>query len=174
MCLPDTPKNRAVVQENIRQWADKMDEIINGAIKIEDIYREAAVLYHGTLMAARQPGEYPAPYLETCKAFFELSCTSEYEAIFKSFHDTIAALVDLRSRHVRYSGTLMELCHRLQVNLQPVFFDLLAKARQFRRAIEDSLEYAKDLEKISEERFNGKGLNAWYRPYDPFLGLSCS
>ncbi|KAH7091459.1 hypothetical protein FB567DRAFT_617063 [Paraphoma chrysanthemicola] len=81
----------------------------------EDTYRNIGLLYHCTQLPARQSGNFPQTQLDQIKAWFEISNDLEYEVLFGKIHTAMIYLTDLRSTHLRYSGTTEELVQRARV-----------------------------------------------------------
>lgn len=168
--LADTAENRAKLQGKIRSWSREMDEMIDiKATKVEDVCREAAVCYHSSRIVARKSGVVHPKSLEMCKEYFELSSPSEYDAIFKPFHDTIAALVDLRSRYIRYTGTAEALNHRIEVEIIPrlgEFKKLVSEAKYIPHTMEHRFGWAKDLGNLTFciDGMSDNRRNPWFHP----------
>ncbi|KAH7409816.1 hypothetical protein DE146DRAFT_774917, partial [Phaeosphaeria sp. MPI-PUGE-AT-0046c] len=151
---------------NVKQ-STYVDWYAESLLEYGDNYRNAGRAYHWTRMAARQPGVFPTIPIDDLKSHFTLSHTSEYDNIFKPFHDDMAALVDLRATHLRYFGTVEELAHRLHVHLNPRLRELGFKAKSFRSAMARRRANAHDFASRSAQLFDHEpnGVQwSWHHP----------
>lgn len=167
--VPDSPSERAKIQAKIREVGAVMVSLIRWTNKPEDSYRESGVMYHGTRMRERNPSVFPSSVLlpssiiANLMSHFNLVSRSDYDRIFKPFHDTMAAIVDLRSRHIRFSGTIEELAHRFHVDLEPQYVKLRDQAQEFCHLMEEV--FADVMELRDQARI--PDLNPWHRPTRP-------
>ncbi|KAH7081333.1 hypothetical protein BKA63DRAFT_588745 [Paraphoma chrysanthemicola] len=90
MYLDELPQDAQDAITHLNTLSHAIDEASSSANKLEDIHRD----------------------IKTC---FEISSTSDYNSLFEKIHMAIINLADLRSTHVRYSGTTEKLVQRALV-----------------------------------------------------------
>jgi hypothetical protein len=146
---PDSTRELLESHKDLQEFEAAFDRTLYLANQIEDKYRRAGLSYHFTQIEARQPSNFPQGNLDMLKEIFEITRAEEYLAIFAKLHDTVKALSDLRSSHLRYSGTPEVLIHRIYGILEPGLDALDGELQVYWAELSDRLKDADTLFDIS-------------------------
>lgn len=141
MYLAELPPAAQEAISRLNTLSAAIDEASSSVNKTEDIYRDSAIVYHCSQLAARQPANFPQTQLDQLKELFELSSVEEYDAHFGTLHGIVRSLAELRATHVRYSGSTEDLCKRVR-ELEAAFNVLSIQLRGFIVAMDIRIDIA--------------------------------
>jgi hypothetical protein len=143
--------------EDLKEFEAAFGRTLHLANQIEDEYRQAGMNYHSTQIEARRSSSFPRYYLHKLKETFEIIRVEEYLVIFARLHNIFKALCDLRSMHLRYSGTPEQLIHRVYGILEPGFDNLNDQLHVYRAELSGRLKDADILFDMSREVYESDG-----------------
>jgi hypothetical protein len=148
MYLAELPPAAQEAISRLNTLSAAIDEASSSVNKTEDIYRDSAIVYHCSQLAARQPANFPQTQLDQLKELFELSSVEEYDAHFGTLHGIVRSLAELRATHVRYSGSTEDLCKRVR-ELEAAFNILSIQLRGFTVAMDIRIDIVNALDDCS-------------------------
>jgi hypothetical protein len=133
--------------ENLREahidlanFEEAIDRTLAMANDIEDEYREASMNYHTSQQQARL--RLTADEQVQVQTIFETSSVEQYHTNFAKLTTILKALLDLRNKHIRYSGTAEEIVHRVFEELDPAYVELNAQVQAFQLELVDQFAHA--------------------------------
>jgi hypothetical protein len=132
----------------------EIDEYLDYFLTIENEYREACMHYHCTQLQARQPSaNYPQDRLTSLRELFEITEVKKYDVIFAPLKDIMSALIGLRYKYIRYSGTAEELTHRVYHEIEPAYRALMEEFAIFSKEFYTKTNAAQTLFDLSRAMY---------------------